>query len=304
MEAYLVVMIVILLIGTGILFVRLLRYRRQIHHMLNELRMLEQSESRILLTSVTNIGRTEEMIAAVNSLMEKNRCRLEQLIRENRTYRESITSISHDIRTPLTSAKGYIQMLRGQAEEMKKEEYLKIVERRLNDLTGLLDQLFLYARIEAGELSLHMETFNAGNVFAETISMFYEDFVEKSCEPKIDLCPEPCWLCADRQAFVRILENIIKNALFHGIGDYALSLRQKGQYAVIRVSNKTESISVEDLECIFDRFYTTDRSRSRKATGLGLSIVKELTEQMHGEAVAVLENDVFSIEVQFPIQEK
>ena len=70
------------------------------------------------------------------------------------------------------------------------------------------------------------------------------------------------------------------------------------------MSNKTESISVEDLECIFDRFYTTDRSRSRKATGLGLSIVKELTEQMHGEAVAVLENDVFSIEVQFPIQEK
>lgn len=178
--------------------------------------------------------------------------------------------------------------------------YAKVVERRLDDLTGMLDQLFLYARIEAGELVLHRERIHAGNLFAETVSLFYGDFTERGFEPKVSLEPKPCYIDADRQAFIRILENLIKNALVHGTGGYELSLRSNGETVAVQVSNQTDSIGPEDVDRIFERFYTTDISRGRKMTGLGLAIVKGLAGQMDGEAKAWLEGGVFSIAVYFP----
>ena len=305
MNACLIGVILLLLIGAGVMSARLGCYKKQINHMLEELHMLgmEHSDTNMLLTSAVHIGKTEEVIAQVNKVIAVKRQRQEQLLRENRSYRDSITCISHDIRTPLTSAKGYIQMLSDSAvPEAKKKEYARIVERRLNDLADLLDQLFLYARMEAGEFSLDIVSFNASNVFAETVSLFYEDFVKKDCEPHVYIVPKPCRLRADRQAFVRIVENLIKNALVHGTGGYELSIDQEGNQAVLRVANKTESIEQEDMERIFDRFYTTDRSRSRRTTGLGLAIVKELTERMGGAAWACLENGVFSVEIRFDLE--
>ena len=305
MNACLIGVILLLLIGAGVMSARLGCYKKQINHMLEELHMLGMghSDTNMLLTSAVHIGKTEEVIAQVNKVIAVKRQRQEQLLRENRSYRDSITCISHDIRTPLTSAKGYIQMLSDSAvSEAKKEEYARIVERRLNDLADLLDQLFLYARMEAGEFSLDIVSFNASNVFAETVSLFYEDFVKKDCEPHVYIVPKPCRLRADRQAFVRIVENLIKNALVHGTGGYELAIYQEGNQAVMRVANKTESIEQEDMERIFDRFYTTDRSRSRRTTGLGLAIVKELTERMGGAAWACLENGVFSVEIRFDLE--
>ena len=302
MNACLIGVILLLLIGAGGMSARLGCYK---NHMLEELHMLgmEHSDTNMLLTSAVHIGKTEEVIAQVNKVIAVKRQRQEQLLRENRSYRDSITCISHDIRTPLTSAKGYIQMLSDSAvSEAKKEEYARIVERRLNDLADLLDQLFLYARMEAGEFSLDIVSFNASNVFAETVSLFYEDFVKKDCEPHVYIVPKPCRLRADRQAFVRIVENLIKNALVHGTGGYELAIYQEGNQAVMRVANKTESIEQEDMERIFDRFYTTDRSRSRRTTGLGLAIVKELTERMGGVAWACLENGVFSVEIRLDLE--
>lgn len=304
MNVCLIGIVLILLTGAGVLSVRLVCYKKQINHMLEELILMqtEHSETNMLLTSAVRIGKTEEVIAAINAVMDQKRLQQERLLRENRSYRDSITCISHDIRTPLTSAKGYIQMLGNDAvAQAKKEEYARIVEQRLDDLTDLLDQLFLYARMEAGEFSLNIVSLNASNVFAETVSLFYEDFLEKHCEPKVYIEPKPCRLRADRQAFVRITENLIKNALVHGTGGYELSMRQTGKQAVLRVANQTDSIEPEDMERIFDRFYTTDHSRSHKTTGLGLAIVKELTDRMGGVAAACLEDGVFSIEVRFDL---
>lgn len=298
MEIILGGIIILLFIGAGILSARLCCYRKQMRHMLCELDMIEKTDTKMLLTSAVSVGQTGEVISAVNRILQQKRQTEEQLYRENRSYRESITSISHDIRTPLTSAKGYLQMLAAEnAMEEQRNRYARIVERRLDDLTGMLDWLFLYARIEAGELELQQEVINAGNLFAETVSMFYEDFVKKNCEPEVTVPSEPCHISADREAFVRILENLIKNALTHGTGGYELSLRQEKNEAVIRVSNRTDTIEMQDMEHIFERFYTTDTSRTRKNTGLGLAIVKRLTEQMQGKVEASLVNGYFSIEV-------
>lgn len=286
----------------GILSARLWRYRKQINHMRKELALLKEKDTNYQMTSYCHVGETEEIISEINSLVLEYKTEKNRLQNENRVYRESITSISHDIRTPLTSAKGYLQMLQNpKAEEETKIRYIKIVEHRLDDVTDMLNQLFEYARIEAGEMKFEPEVFNISNVFADTVSMFYEEFRKKNCEPEVTITQEVCRIRTDKHAFVRIIENLIKNALVHGKGGYRLSLTREGNQAVICVSNLTDSIEPRDIDKIFERFYTTDQSRSRKTTGLGLAIVKRFTEQMGGTAGASLEEDRFTLEIRLPL---
>lgn len=284
----------------GILSVRLWRYRKQMQELERQLEFLKQTGSNIRLVSACPIGRTGQLISSMNQLLGKLREEKRELELKNRSYRESITSISHDIRTPLTSAKGYAKMLQNpKIPEGKREEYLKIIGRRLDDLTGMLNQLFEYARLEAGEWEWEQERVNVGNLFAETISMFYGDFLAKGCEPQVELPETPCILFVDAHGFVRILENLIKNALVHGTGGYVCSLASEGTQAILKVSNETDDMEEKDMGLIFERFYTTDQSRSRKGTGLGLAIAREFTEQMGGQIEARLTGRRFTVEVRF-----
>ena len=293
--------VILLLIVVGILAFRLWCYRKQIKHISEELSMIAEEDTNYRLSSCCAVGKTEEVIQKTNQMIARYREMEVKLKRENTAYRESITSISHDIRTPLTSAKGYIQMMQGkEVSREKREEYASIVERRLDDVKDMLDQLFEYARIEAGEMAWEPEVLNAGNLFAETLSMFYDDFVKRDCEPEVEIAQQPCHINGDRHAFVRIVENLMKNALVHGKGGYRMSLQCEEGNVVLRVSNKTDSIEEKEIERIFDRFYTTDQSRSRKTTGLGLAIVKKFAEQMGGTAEAALDGDRFTVTVRIP----
>lgn len=296
--------VIILLIAAGILSARLCYYKKQIAHIRKELELLENTDTNYQITSAVSIGKTEEMISAFNRILQKERGEKRKVLRENTVYRESITSISHDIRTPLTSAKGYLQMLQNKDTAVeKKEKYITIVEQRLDYVTDMLNQLFEYARIEAGEMEFEPEEFNAVNLFAETIALFYDDFLKKGCEPEISLPDEPCRIFADRHAFVRITENLVKNALVHGTRNYRFALEKKEDYMVIYASNQTDTIERSDIDKIFDRFYTTDKSRSRKTTGLGLAIVKRFTEQIGGSVRAYLEKNQFIIELKIPLRD-
>ena len=145
-----------------------------------------------------------------------------------------------------------------------------------------------------------MEKLNIVNIFVDTISMFYDDFSDKGFEPVIDVPPAPLYVLADRQALVRIFENLIKNALVHGTGDYQFCLKMRDDRVCLSVSNRTDSIEQKDIGRIFDRFYTTDTSRTRKTTGLGLAIVKQFAEHMNGTVAASLEKGKFTVEISFP----
>lgn len=300
MEMHYKAVILALCIIIMALSARLYYYRKQTAHIIRQLDFLEDPESNFCLTSANRVGRTAELISRINQLAAKFRAQMRSLQKTNRSYRESITSISHDIRTPLTSVKGYVQMLQSPSvPEEKKKGYQAIIEQRLENLSQMLDQLFEYARLEAGEMELHPERVNAGNLFAETISMFYEEFVKKGCEPRVEISEKPCFIWADRHAFVRIVENLMKNALVHGTGGYCFSLSSVGKRVSACISNETDSIEEKEVERIFERFYTTDQSRSRRSTGLGLAIAQEFAQQMGGEIEARLDGGRFSVTVHF-----
>lgn len=302
MERVLICMVILLAAAALILLLRLILYRKQVSHIREQLLFLNAEESNLMLNSAYPIGKTKELIDAMNQAIETFRQEQRRLRKANQSYRQSITSISHDIRTPLTSVKGYVQMQqRSDVPEEKRQEYLRVVERRLEELGEILNQLFEYARIEAGEFTLSLERVNAGNLFAEIISLFYEDFSGKGLEPQVSIPGEAVFIQADRHAFSRILENLIRNALVHGKGNYRLSLSSQEGYAVIAIANETDQIEEKDLDYIFERFYTTDQSRRRRSTGLGLAIAKEFTERMGGSIRASLQQEDFAVEVRFPL---
>lgn len=301
MQEVLYAIIAFLTILTVFMLTRLTLYRKQIRHIKRELTMFKQEDTNYRLSSYCRIGETEEVIELWNQALEAYRTKLTESQRENRVYRESITSISHDIRTPLTSAKGYTQMLlKDEVPEDKRQIYVSRIEQRIDDVTNMLNQLFEYARVEAGELEFIYENVNLNNCFADTLSMFYDDFTAKNDEPVVEIDTTPCYIYADKPALKRIIENLIKNALVHGAGDYHFALVRKEGKAVLIFSNRNDDIEEKDIERIFDRFYTTDQSRSRKTTGLGLAIVKRFTGQMGGSVKAYLENNIFTVELEFP----
>ena len=303
MESILWAAVILLAAGAGILVVRLCCYQRQIRHIRKQLLFIQAEESNLLLSSVCAVGETPELIREINDLLEQARKEQRGLQKVNKSYRESITSISHDIRTPLTSVKGYVQLLKNKdISEEKRTEYTRIVTRRLEELGTMLNQLFEYARIEAGEFPLHVERINLGNLFAEILSMFYEDFSSRGFEPQVKIAREAMFIHADRHACSRIVENLLKNALVHGKGNYRFSAEAREGQAVISIANETEQIEEKDLEQIFERFFTTDQSRSRRTTGLGLAIAKEFTEQMQGSIQAAFRDGYFTVEVCFPMK--
>ena len=216
-----VLLIVMLAAAVVCVSVRLYFYRLQIHHLLAQLCLLEHEETNLRLTSCCGIGKTEELIRMLNRVREKDRERMAQLRQKNRSYRETILGISHDIRTPLTSAKGYTQMLlRGAADREKRMLYIGKIEKRMDDVADLLDQLFAYARVEAGEQIFQCRKINLNNLFADTIALFYGDFVQAGFEPAIEAGQTPLYIMADAGGVKRIIENLIKNALVHGNGAY------------------------------------------------------------------------------------
>ncbi len=284
------------------LLVRLLLLRYQLHLIRKQLSFLADAKTNLLLTSQFRFRETQSLLLDINEVLQRERALTLQFNRLNLNFKETITNISHDIRTPLTSAIGYLQMIERQdLSPVVQKQYLQIVEKRIRAVQRMLDQLFEYARLESGELMFQNEPVNLCNLLRDTLGMFYSDFIDKNTEPDVLIPEEPVVILGDRSALKRIFENILHNALVHGTGRYAIHLYKEAAVCHLVFSNQTDSIEEDDIDRIFDRFFTTDKSRTKKTTGLGLSIARKLTESMDGSISSHLDGDLFSIRIDFPV---
>ena len=212
-----------------------------------------------------------------------------------------ITSLSHDLRTPLATANGYIQLLQEQDLTGDQKEYVMIAGERISAVKLLLDQLFEFARIEADELKLNCRNTDIHSVLRDVVASYYGDFEQKKCVPHIVIPNSPAIIWGDPDALTRIFSNVVYNALVHGDGNYQITAALEEAQTVITVKNASSSIQQEDIPHLFDRFYTTDQSRTKKTTGLGLAIAQRLVTRMGGQISASLQNGIFAIQIVFPI---
>lgn len=210
----------------------------------------------------------------------------------------AIANISHDIRTPLTSILGYIQMSKKKDILYEKQlECINIAESRAKSLKDILENFFSLSTIQSPEYSIEIEHINLNSILYEVISSFYDEFKNNNIELELDIKEENLVVLGNKVEVNRIIENLITNLIKYTKGDEYISLRRENDKGMLVVSNKVENLKDEDAKLFFDRFYKQDISRhSSKSSGLGLSIVKSLMEKMNGDIdVKVINNKIYLV---------
>ncbi|HAB62204.1 MAG TPA: hypothetical protein DCE48_16185 [Lachnospiraceae bacterium] len=288
----------ILILIIVILSFRLYLYRRQLSSIRKQVEFIRENETNMELSITIHQKEWNSLIVSLNKLLKDiKRCKYVTLNQEN-LFKQTITSVSHDLRTPLTSASGYIQMLyKGGLDEEKQKEYIQIIQNRINSVTVMLNQLFEYTRLESNVYELDYEKIDLNGIVCDTISMFYNELVQNKIEPDIQIEEGPVWVFGDSLAWIRIIENIISNAIKYGENWIGILLQKENKEIYLRISIRTSTIEQKDVEYIFERFYTTDLSKTKKSTGLGLAIAKEFVLRLGGTIEAELNDDIFAINI-------
>ena len=288
--------LILALAALGSALLRLWAYRAQLLEMA---RVLEETppESNLRLTVRTFGMAPRRLCRAVNQRLEEGRqLRLETQKREQE-LKYTMTCISHDIRTPLAGAMGYLQLLEEDPE--RQTEYLDIVRERLEKLEELLEELFLYTRLQGGSLPLECETTAALPPLWDALAEFYPQLEAAGVEPKLRFDREDMTVWASPEALGRVYRNLIANALRHGGGGLTIS----GQDQTICFSNELPPGPRPDPERLFDRFYQSSPDRAAGGAGLGLSIVRELMERMGGQASAQIMGNELQISLRLSAPE-
>lgn len=212
-----------------------------------------------------------------------------------RDLRRGLTYLSHDIRTPLSGAQGYAQLLADEQDETERARYLDVVERRLDDVSGLLDQLYAYAQVQDPDYRIERERVDVSQVLVESLASLYAPFKERGWTPDIQLADEPLIALSDGDSLGRIFRNLVVNALRYG--SEAPRIVQEG--TAITFSNRVADPEAIDAERLFERFYQGDAARAGEGSGLGLAIVAQLAKALNIKLAARLEGDVLSISLEF-----
>ena len=275
----------------------LLLYRRQVRGLAQQLKDLEPGSNQRLTCSVRDRN-ILSLCRLVNTYIDSQQKLVLQAREAEEELKYTIASVSHDIRTPLTGASGYMQMAEKTEDPDKRKEYCRIVRGRLKDLEQLLDQLFLYTKLTSQEISLQMEPVSLFPLVCEVLTGFYGKFQEQNREPSLDFQEEAIQIQGDSSQLKRVLGNLVSNSLSYGLGP--LFIVQKGN--TLTFSNKVKDPGSIDPDQMFVRFYRGDPSRNASKSshaGLGLSIARELTQAMGGKIEARLHEDILEIVLTF-----
>ena len=254
-----------------------------------------ESDTNILIDISSRNRKMRKLAARINAelrLLRKERRCYQQ---GNQELKDSVTNISHDLRTPLTAICGYLNLLKHEEKSAAVETYLVQIQSGVDVLRGMTEELFRYS-IVTSSYELKREKINVVSVLEESLLSFYASMQEKGIQPVISMPEEPVWRMLDISALNRIFSNVIGNALKYSDGDLTVELKENG---TIIFSNTAKTLNAVIVGRLFDRFCTV--GTSYYATGLGLSIARILTERMGGHIRAEYRDEMLFITVQFCI---
>jgi hypothetical protein len=255
-----------------------------------------QPDSNNQLKGLTMNRSLEGLFQQINLIYEKRQEERIAYQRREEQIRSDIENISHDLRTPLTSIIGYIDLIRdAETAEEEKDEYLDIIAKRARVLQGFIQDFYELSIIESDDYTFQPEVIEIQPMIKEACVAYYREFTRKGIQVEIDLQDKPCQIIADRNKFHRIINNLVQNALKYAEKSFQIKQYDKDGDCIIELGNDRNQMKEEELKHIFERFYTGDITRNTQSTGLGLSIVKVLVEKMKGSISAKLEDEMFVI---------
>jgi signal transduction histidine kinase len=239
-----------------------------------------------------------KMVGDLKELMDKER-------EAERTKNELITNIAHDLRTPLTSITGYLELLSGETKldlEVQKK-YIGIAYVKTKRLEKLIEDLFGFTKLNYGKMSMHVGKVDVMKLLSQLLEEFYPSFVDKNLSYELQSNVPAMIISADGNLLARLFDNLINNAIKYGADGKRILVKVNGneEQVTISVVNYGYVIPTEELPLIFNKFYRVEQSRSTDTggTGLGLAIAKNIVD-VHGGVIDVtsdLSGTVFTVKL-------
>ncbi|WP_123040283.1 sensor histidine kinase [Cohnella candidum] len=270
------------------------------------LRQLKTAASRIREGNLDFTVRVEskDEIGQLGIAFEDMRDQLQKSLALQRQYeanrKELISSISHDLKTPITAIRGYVDgLLEGVADTPEKsDKYIRTISAKADEMDRLIDELFLYAKLDLHRIPFSFETVPLAGFMKDWAEELHFEMDKRSIgfEPIFDI-PSEASVLMDRDQFRRVLANVVANSIkYADKPDSRMSLRvfREGERAVIAWRDNGAGISQEALPHVFERFYRAEASRSTQTggTGLGLAIAKQIMEEHGGSIEAQSEKGI------------
>lgn len=286
------------------------------HNMVNYLREIQTGVERIKEGDFdTNIRvlNEDELSGMANSINEM-RYTVKELMEKERMAEKAkndlITNVAHDLRTPLTSIIGYLELLKNdeQIPSETKNKYLHIVYDKAKRLQGLVVDLFDYTRYAKDGIKIRKAPLELNRFLEQLLEEFYPSFQDEMLECHSNLWKEDIHLQADGELLARAFGNLLSNAIKYGSDGKLIIIKTKvrGKWAVVSITNFGQIIPKSDLNKIFEKFYRVESSRSLNTggTGLGLAITKNIIMLHQGLIDAKSDENGTIFEVSLPLEEK
>ncbi len=262
-----------------------------------------------LNTTIEVLGDDEfsSMAENLNKMVEDIRRLMDKEREAERTKNELITNVAHDLRTPLTSITGYLELLSGKAAPLPpdmQKKYIDIAYSKTKRLEKLIEDLFGFTKMNCGKIAMHVSRVDIIKLLSQLLEESYPNFANKGLSYELQSNVPAKVITADGNLLARLFDNLINNAIKYGAdGKRVLVKVHAGQDTVqVSVINYGYVIPEAELPLIFDKFYRVEQSRSTNTggTGLGLAIVKNIVD-MHGGDIVVksdLSGTVFTVTLQ------
>ncbi len=228
--------------------------------------------------------------------------------RAQQTKNDLITNVSHDLRTPLTSIMGYLEIIDTDKykDEVKLRYYANIAFEKAKALNLLINDLFELTKMQNNTINLDKEDINLVELLGQVVAYFEYQFKNANMQSRINFSEDKLIVNADAGKLVRAFENLLSNAIKYGQDGFNIDVTTKIEenMAVVQVVNYGQSISSIDLPYIFDRFYRVERSRNSDigGSGLGLAITKNIIELHQGTIAAYSDDKRTIFEVRLPVK--
>ena len=291
--AYLLLLVAVLaLVVVGVRFWML---KRSLRHTADQLWEIERdvANNRILKMELPDKD-VEYLLSAINQVLTDVRQERNLYAQREREFQSQIEAISHDLRTPLTVVLGYLRLLQKEVDclpehRQESSRMLDTALRKAQGMQQLIGQFYDYSRLNAGDFKMALQPVDAGRVLREVFADYCVLLEQANLEAEADIPDCPVWVEVNKEGLERIFVNLLQNIVRYAHSWVKVGLKQEKSRVVIQFENDNESLCQQDMDYLFQRFYMKDKARSGAGSGLGLTIVKSLAQQMGGDLQASLQ---------------
>ena len=287
---------------TSIFFIR--RVKKKIAEMTDALVDVKNGNGNRRILSAAN-ELTAPLAYEINEIVVFYESRLSIVRQTEETNRQLMTSLSHDVRTPLTTLIGYLDAAhKGIVRGKERDDYIETARRKAHDLKEYIDVLFDWFKLNSNEFVLEIHSVETAELTRNILIDWIPIFEDKQVDYDVDIPEQPVRVMLDVDSYIRIINNLIQNVIAHSHADkIKITLSKKKNSMELILADNGVGIEKEDLKHIFERLYKCDKGRAEKGSGLGLSIVHQLVEKMGGSiAVESVSGKGTAFTLYFPLE--